>query len=106
MIFIGGIQPKTRIIEGQARPCPLCGRIRAHYRRVDHYLSFFFIPVLRIKKGEPFLACDTCQQEVQEMVQSGEIVAAAPAAACSQCGRRLESDYDFCPGCGRRVDPR
>ena len=105
MIFIGGVQPKTKIIEGQARPCPLCGRIRARYRRVDHYLSFFFIPVLRIKKGEPFLACDTCQQEVQEMVRGGEIPADSPARACPQCERGLEPDYNFCPGCGRRVEP-
>ena len=29
----------------------------------------------------------------------------APAAAnfCSQCGRALDADYAFCPGCGHAV---
>ena len=106
MIFIGGIQPKTKIIDSQARLCPVCGLVRARYRRVDHYLSIFFIPVLKVKKGEPFLTCDACQRDVHEMIQAGEIGDELTGRICTGCGRELADDFRYCPGCGKRVDPR
>ncbi len=105
VIFIGGLTPKTRIIDPKPRRCPLCGLNQAHYRRVDHYLSFFFIPVLRVKKGEPFLSCGRCQQEVGEMVQARDFARDLPAAACARCGRGLQEDFRYCPGCGNPRNP-
>jgi rubredoxin len=103
VLFIGGIQPKTKILDSRQRRCPVCGAGQAQYRRVDHYLSFFFIPVLRVKKGEPFITCDRCQQEVGEMVQDGDITEGLPIARCTGCGRPLEPDYRYCPQCGKSI---
>ena len=58
--FIGGIQPKTVTLDRQARTCPACGLAGAYTRRTDHYLSLFFIPLVRVKKGEPYLYCQRC----------------------------------------------
>jgi hypothetical protein len=58
--FIGGIQPKTIDLDNQPRMCPSCGLYQARLKRVDQYLSAFFIPVLRVKKGDPFLLCERC----------------------------------------------
>jgi hypothetical protein len=58
--FIGGIQPKTIDLDDQPRMCPSCGLYKAKLKRADRYLSVFFIPVLRVKKGDPFLFCERC----------------------------------------------
>lgn len=58
--FIGGIQPRTVRVDNQPRSCPYCGHVAVHLKRVDHYIAIFFIPLIRIKKGIPFLACDHC----------------------------------------------
>ena len=106
MIFIGGIQPKTRIIDQTPRPCPFCGRNQAYYRRVDHYVSVFFLPVLKIKTGEPFLSCDTCQQEMGELVPAEDIPGDPGGGGCAACGRALKSDFRYCPHCGRPVNQK
>jgi len=58
--FIGGVQPKTIELDEQPRICSSCGLCQARMKRVDHYISIFFLPILRIKKGEPFLLCEKC----------------------------------------------
>ncbi|MEZ4528970.1 MAG: zinc ribbon domain-containing protein [Desulfobacterales bacterium] len=67
MIFIGGVSPKIKIIDEKPVICPVCGLARAYYKRVDHYLNLFFIPLFRVKKGEPFLMCERCERNVHEM---------------------------------------
>ena len=47
MIFIAGISPKTKILDQNPRRCPLCGLHQAYYKRMDYYLSLFFIPLFR-----------------------------------------------------------
>jgi len=58
--FIGGIGPRTVTLDKQARICPECGRLALYHKRIDHYLSLFFIPVFPVKRGEPFLSCEGC----------------------------------------------
>ncbi len=58
--FIGGVQPKTVDLENVPRVCPSCGLYQARLKRLDHYISIFFLPLFRIKKGLPLLICDNC----------------------------------------------
>lgn len=101
--FIGGIQPKTVRMDKQARSCPVCGHTEVYLKRVDQYLSLFFIPLFPVKKGVPFLACDDCKTVLVEKDApiSGE--QRGGIANCPYCGRSLEEDFDYCPRCGRRI---
>ena len=58
--FIGGIQPKTITLDDTPAICSACGLAQARLRRVDHYLSLFFIPLFPVKRGRPLLICDRC----------------------------------------------
>ena len=64
--FIGGVQPKTVRLDMQARLCPVCHHSTVYLKRVDHYLSLFFIPLFPVKKGIPFLSCDKCRTVFDE----------------------------------------
>lgn len=101
MFFIAGVSPKTVVVDENKKLCPVCGLARAYYRRIDHYFSLFFIPLFRVKKGEEFLMCEICEQEIKEFgfengsFQSGDI------ATCNNCGKKLQVDFIFCPYCGK-----
>jgi hypothetical protein len=64
--FIGGVQPKTVDLEKVPRVCPSCGLYQARLKRVDHYISVFFLPLFRIKKGPPLLICENCRHVSSE----------------------------------------
>jgi RNA polymerase subunit RPABC4/transcription elongation factor Spt4 len=100
--LIGGISPREVILDDQPRLCPVCGLAQARYRRIDHYLNLFFIPLFPVKKGEPFLMCDRCERAVEEMGPEYR-QAAGGTETCGRCGRELEPDFRYCPGCGARV---
>jgi len=102
--FIAGIQPKTRTLDSTPRRCPRCGLYQAVTQRVDHYISLFFIPLLRIKQGEPFLYCRRCGQPAAPEAQQDDAAAYfdRPSSVCRQCGRSLEGDFNYCPYCGQR----
>lgn len=101
---IAGVQPRTRTIDQTPRRCPRCGSHQAVTQQVDHYFSLFFIPLLRIKQGDPFLYCQHCQLQVDSMgVETGPPPTDGPQKPlCRQCGRTLVSDFRYCPYCGRR----
>jgi len=65
---------------------------------VDHYLSLFFIPVLRVKTGEPMLICDRCETPAADTAP-----ATKAAKTCRFCRKDSPADYAFCPFCGRRL---
>jgi len=72
-------------------------------RRIDHYLSLFFIPLFRIKKGVPFFLCGNCGVHFKE---DGTLLQSDPADVkreCRFCGRRQDSGFIFCPYCGKRL---
>ena len=104
MFFIAGIQPKTQRLDAQPQRCPACGLAQAYTTRVDHYLSLFFIPLIRVKKGEPFLLCEQCQRPVEE---SGAAARQAPSAdgqtVCAACRKAFDGSYNYCPHCGQRA---
>ena len=103
MIFIGGISPKIKIIDEKPVICPVCGLAQAYYKRVDSYLNLFFIPLFRVKKGEPFLMCERCERNVHEMGAEYEDFLNKQDAVCPHCGRALHPEFQYCPFCGKKV---
>jgi RNA polymerase subunit RPABC4/transcription elongation factor Spt4 len=101
--FIGGVQPKTVRLDKQARLCPVCHRSEVYLKRVDHYLSLFFIPLFPVKKGTPFLACDKCHSVFDERGVAVGYGQKERPMTCSYCGRVLEEDFDYCPRCGKKI---
>ncbi len=102
--FIGGVQPKTVTLDDSPRLCPACGLAQARLRRVDHYLSLFFIPLFPVKRGQAVLICDRCGTVAspdEPMWRSS--VSGPPALRCTQCGFVLEKDFRYCPNCGVRI---
>ena len=102
MIFIAGVAPKIKVLDQNPRRCPVCGLNQAYNKRMDYYFSLFFIPILRVKKGDAFLACDRCEQTAQapgpDYTQPRE-----EAKACRYCGKNIGNDFKFCPYCGKRI---
>jgi len=100
MIFIAGVSPKTTVLDQTARLCPVCGLARARMQRVDHWLSLFFIPVFRVKKGAAFLFCDRCDRPANGMPAGPAAEPETTQAGCTACGKPLDEDHRFCPYCG------
>lgn len=98
--LIGGVQPRTVLIETQARVCPFCGYSELEKKRVDHYLSLFFIPLFPVKKGVPFLVCSKCQGISEEDEMTG-MQMSKQYKKCKNCGRFVQLDFSFCPYCGK-----
>lgn len=103
MFLIAGVSPKTKIIDQQPRRCPVCGLTRACLKRVDHYFSLFFIPILRVKKGEPFVLCETCERMTHEFSNRYFRQEADPHPRCRECGRVVEKEFTYCPYCGKAL---
>lgn len=102
--FIGGIQPKVKILDENPRRCPRCGLHQAYLKRIDHYLSIFFIPVFKVKTGEPALICNRCEIPVSGFDSSGRTHSGPGAAKfCRFCGKDFPEEYLFCPICGKRL---
>lgn len=100
--FIGGLQPRVVILDKQPRTCPICGYFSLHLKRIDHYLSLFFIPLFPIKRGQPFLECRRCHAVLNQDNTSYGHGMSGLQVKCRHCGRPLEPDFSFCPGCGKR----
>ena len=103
MIFIAGISPRTKTLDQNPRRCPVCGLHQAYNKRVDHYLSLFFIPVLRVKKGEPFIICDGCEATSPEFGSDFSHQTQDDEQRCRYCGKPLNSDFKYCPYCSKRI---
>jgi RNA polymerase subunit RPABC4/transcription elongation factor Spt4 len=101
--FIGGIQPKTVLIDKQARSCPVCGHFEIHQKRVDHYLSLFFIPLFPLKRGIPFLICAKCNTIIDEHSYRTDAEPPIRKQRCPFCGRKVDPDFTFCPYCGKAL---
>jgi RNA polymerase subunit RPABC4/transcription elongation factor Spt4 len=99
--FIGGIQPRTVRLDKQPRTCPSCGGMSLSRMRIDSYLSLFFIPLFPVKKGIPFLKCGDCGVAYREDGSTWEGDAASVQRKCRYCGRRIDSDFIYCPYCGK-----
>jgi hypothetical protein len=101
-IFIAGISPKKKIIEDYPRRCTVCGMQQAYKTRIDHYLNVFFIPLIRVKKGEPFTICEQCQRTKTDFKyrhspneENGHL--------CKFCGKPVGRGFFYCPYCGKKL---
>lgn len=103
MFLIAGVSPKTVVVDEKPQLCPLCGLARARYKRVDRYFSLFFIPLLRVKKGEAFLMCDRCEKEIKEFGYGEGVFPGEKKIVCSNCGKKIKEDFKFCPYCGEEI---
>ena len=104
--FIGGIQPRTVTVDETPRLCPACGLAQARLKRVDQYLSLFFIPLIPVKRGLVMLVCDRCLQafDPEPLMWSSERRASAlQSHVCRSCGQALQPAFTYCPYCGSRV---
>ena len=102
--FIGGVQPKKIRLDDQPRMCESCGLFQAHLYRMDDYISVFFLPIIRIKKGNPFVECEKCGFITSE-TEGGhkEVLKSGPINYCENCQRPIDAGFKFCPYCGRRI---
>jgi len=75
----------------------------AFLKRVDDYLSLFFIPIFRIRKGEPFIECDRCGHISDERGFAISPGIDLRDSRCRQCGANVEKDFKYCPYCGGRL---
>jgi len=101
--FIGGIQPKTVVLDRQPKSCPACGHIEVQLKRVDHYLSIFFIPLFPVKKGIPFLICENCKTRFDERGFRIDVEEVGRGRRCPHCGRPVAQDFIYCPYCGKSI---
>ncbi len=101
--FIGGVQPKVVTLDETTRLCVACGLSQAKLKRIDHYLSLFFIPILRVKKGEPVLICERCGFTISPSeAERGPTIERIPRR-CQHCGFLLDPSFNYCPNCGRKL---
>ncbi len=99
--LIAGIQPKTVKLDEQPRMCPSCGLFQAFRKRVDQYVAVFFLPIVRLRRGTPFLECRSCGTLSDESGQTFGEAARTGGTVCTHCGRPVERDHRYCPFCGR-----
>jgi hypothetical protein len=104
MFLIAGVQPKTKRVDERPQRCPSCGLVQAYTTRVDHYLSLFFIPLIRVKQGETFLLCENCQQPSGDFSHSApQQPLAGTDRVCVACKKRFDQSFKYCPHCGQRA---
>ena len=101
--FIGGIQPKTVLVDKQPRSCPACGHVGMYQKRVDHYVSLFFIPLFPVKRGATFLICENCHSILDESGSKMDFEQMRGENRCPSCGRPINADFTFCPNCGKAL---
>jgi len=101
--IIAGIQPKKITLEDTPRMCPSCGLYQAKLNRVDQYFSFFFLPLLRIKKGPVFLECQRCGRLFSESGEDLSEPGRSFGRKCPGCGKVVDPSYSFCPFCGKKL---
>jgi ribosomal protein L37E len=101
--FIGGVQPKTVTLDDTPRLCPACGLAQARLKRIDQYLSLFFIPLFPVKRGEPTVICDRCGTVSSPGQGFGPPPRRPEQSRCTRCGHSLEPTFQYCPHCGSRV---
>jgi len=103
MFIIAGISPKETVIDANPRICPSCGLAQAYLKRSDSYFSLFFIPLFRVRKGEPFIMCDRCKTVGSEQAAPFRTWKGPGPNRCKSCGKTIDKGFVYCPYCGRQV---
>jgi hypothetical protein len=103
MFIIAGISPRIKVLDSNPRICPSCGLARAYLKRADSYFSLFFIPLFRVKKGEPFIICDRCETVVSDPGVPFRTWQVKSPYKCNRCGKTLDKGFVYCPYCGSKI---
>ncbi|MCP5046822.1 MAG: zinc ribbon domain-containing protein [bacterium] len=110
--FIGGVQPKTVTLEKRPHACPYCAHNDVRLKRTDQYIAVFFIPLIPIKKGQPYLACENCHTLLDENhsgpsrpASNNQRSTGTRKQMCGHCNAVLDpgSGYSYCPYCGKKI---
>ena len=99
--FIAGVQPRIIHLDEQPRMCAACGLYQARLKRTDHYLAVFFLPILPVRRGSPYLECQSCGNFSNEHENGPAGPPGAESLNCSGCGKKLEQRFRYCPYCGK-----
>ena len=121
--FIGGLEPRREVLDPGPLPCPSCGQRAARIERLRSYLSLFFVPLVPLRKGEPYLSCASCgavrplrgegavgfpeaytpeTYDGLDQELTGELGPESPLT-CPECGGPTEPEFDYCPYCGIKL---
>lgn len=100
MFLIAGVSPKIKVLDKSPMICPVCGLYQAYFKRIDHYFNLFFIPILRVKTGDPFIMCDRCEKTVSEFDQEYATVPSEKKMTCNHCDKTIQGSFNYCPHCG------
>jgi len=103
IFIIGGISPRPKRLDSNPRPCPACGLYQAYLTRIDHYLTLFFVPLFRVKKGTPFIRCDRCERSVEDFPAEPRRGPHKEKLVCGSCAKALNNEFKYCPFCGNKV---
>jgi RNA polymerase subunit RPABC4/transcription elongation factor Spt4 len=101
--LIGGVQPRTVKLDSFPRACGACGHPTLQLKRTDHYLSLFFIPLFRVKRGASYMDCERCRAVYPEDASLTRPEFSLPSAKCPMCGRAVQPDFKLCPYCGQSL---
>ena len=123
MFFVIGVnQGKKELDFSSVITCPFCGNFgRARIFAVYSQLMLFFIPTFKWGKRY-YLKMDCCgavyelDQEKGKQIEDGfsadlssvdlKLVRHGASYAktyCVNCGREIDSSFEFCPYCGKRI---
>ena len=101
MIFIVGVQAKTRRLEKSPQACPHCAHHDVYLKRVDQYISFFFFPLIPFKRGVSFLGCENCNTLLDQNSSTVSFRKPGGSKQCESCGKSAAEDFNYCPYCGK-----
>ncbi len=104
MFIIGGVQGKNVRLDHQAIQCPVCNTSNVYNQRIDQYITLFFIPLFRIKKGIAYLKCEGCESIIgDEILDKSSRRTGTGIPQCRWCGKGLDKTFSFCPYCGKQI---
>lgn len=122
MFFIFGISTKEKDIDFvQTIVCSSCGSYgRLEVFMTYTYFSLFFIPI--IKWNKKYYVKSTCcgslytiNENLGKDIERGQVsniderdlqpinINHNKERVCSNCNYPLDSDYEYCPKCGRKI---
>ena len=125
MFFVGifGIEEKHKEIRSiQNMVCKDCQRMTTYELiEVYNFFHFFFVPIFKWNYRY-YLKCRSCTTVFQISKELGEVLKAGENPAindeelnsvfgeedyvsittCSNCGREIRSEFEYCPHCGNK----